>query len=105
MVSAGFKTLVGCFSLGNIDGAKILGNMGFEPEGENLSLIMVETGKGENAGHYIIETRIDELIKGLDTGIGKKTENWGILRVRCLEFQDDGHNRAPVCFQHYSIST
>ena len=40
VVSAGFKTLVGCFSYGEIEGAKVLGNMGFEPQGENLSLIM-----------------------------------------------------------------
>ena len=40
--------------------------MGFEPQGENLSLIMVEAGKGENKGRYIIETRIEELIKELN---------------------------------------
>ena len=66
VVSAGFKTLIACFSFGGIEGAKILGNMGFEPQGENLSLIMVEAGKGKNAGHYIIETRMDELIKELN---------------------------------------
>ena len=49
VVSAGFQTLVACFSFRNIEGAKILGNMGFEPQGENLSLIMVEAGKGKNA--------------------------------------------------------
>ncbi|KAF8815140.1 hypothetical protein BYT27DRAFT_7058065, partial [Phlegmacium glaucopus] len=63
MVRAGFKTLVACFSFGDIKGAKILGNMGFEPQGENLSLIMVDTGKGANKGRYIIETRMDELIE------------------------------------------
>ena len=42
VVSAGLKTLLACFSFG---GAKILGNMGFEPQGENLSLIMFEGGK------------------------------------------------------------
>jgi hypothetical protein len=55
VVIAGFKTLVACFSFGNIEGAKILGNMGFEPQGENLSLIMVEAGKaskGKNTGCY-----------------------------------------------------
>ena len=61
MVSAGFKALVACFSFRSIEGAKILGNMGFEPQGENLSLIMVEAGKGKNAGRYIIETRMDKL--------------------------------------------
>ncbi|KAF8799326.1 hypothetical protein BYT27DRAFT_7005807, partial [Phlegmacium glaucopus] len=66
MVRAGFKTLVACFSFGDIEGAKILGNMGFEPQGENLSLIMVDTSKGGNQGRYIIETRMDELIEKLN---------------------------------------
>ncbi|KAF8803114.1 hypothetical protein BYT27DRAFT_7057508, partial [Phlegmacium glaucopus] len=66
MVSAGYKTLIACFSFRGIEGAKLLGNMGFEPQGENLSLIMVETGKGRNAGRYIIETRMDELIQELN---------------------------------------
>ena len=84
VVSAGFKTLVACFSLGNIEGAKILGNMGFEPEGENLSSIMVETGKGKNAGHYIIETRMDELTKELNIGkrriigVSHKSAAWNV---------------------------
>ena len=82
VVSAGFKTLVACFSFGDIDGAKILGNMGFEPQGKNLSLIMVEAGKGKNAGRYIIETRMDELIKELNidknriTGVSHKSAAW-----------------------------
>jgi hypothetical protein len=33
--------------------------MGFEPQGENLSLIMVEGGKEKNLGRYIIEDRLD----------------------------------------------
>ena len=66
VVSAGFQTLVGCFSFGGIEGARILGNMGFEQEGENLSLIMVEGGEEENKGHYIIENRLDALIEELD---------------------------------------
>ena len=82
VVRAGFKTLVACFSFRNIDGAKLLGNMGFEPQGENLSLIMVEAGKGKNAGRYIIETRMDELIKELNidknriTGVSHKSAAW-----------------------------
>ena len=55
MVSAGLKTLVACFSLGDIEGAKILGNMGFELQGANLSLIMVKAGKGKNIRCYIFE--------------------------------------------------
>ena len=87
MVSAGFKTLVACFSLGGIEGAKVLGNMGFEPEGENLSLIMVEAGKGKNAGRYIIETRMDELIKELNidknriSGVSHKSAAWNVKMV------------------------
>jgi hypothetical protein len=100
VVSAGFKTLVACFSFGDIEGAKILGNMGFKPQGENLSLIMVEAGKGKNTGRYIIETRMDELIKKLHID---KTDNWGIPQVHCLGYQDDGRDRAPMCFQHRCI--
>jgi hypothetical protein len=83
VVSARFKTLVACFSFRNIEGAKILGNMGFMPQGENLSLIMVEAGKGKNAGRYIIGTRMDELIKELNvdknriTGVSHKSAAWG----------------------------
>ena len=39
VVSAGFKTMVTCFSFGDFEGADLLENMGFEPQGENLSLI------------------------------------------------------------------
>ena len=84
VVSAGFKTLVACFSFRGIEGAKILGNMGFEPQGENLSLIMVDTGKGKNAGRYIIESRMDELIEQLNidknriTGVSHKSAAWNL---------------------------
>ena len=42
--------------------------MEFEPRGKNLqvSLIMVESGKGENKERYIIENRIDALIDELN---------------------------------------
>ena len=84
VVSAGFKTFFACLSFRNIKGARILGNMGFKPEGENLSLIMVEVGVGENAGRYIIETRTDELIKELNidknriTGVSHKSAAWNV---------------------------
>ena len=65
VVNAGFKTLLACFSLGDIEGAKILENIGFEPQGENLSLIMLEDGKVEKK-RYLIENRIDELIEELN---------------------------------------
>ena len=84
VVSAGFKTLMGCFSYGDIEGAKILGNMGFEPQGENFSLIMVEGGKEGNKGRYVIENRVDALIDGLNidktrvTGVSHKSATWNI---------------------------
>ena len=87
VVSAGFKTLVACFSLGGVEGAKILGNMGFKLQGENLSLIMVEAGKGKNAGHYIVETRMDELIKELNidksriTGVSHRSTAWNVKMI------------------------
>jgi hypothetical protein len=59
VVNVGCKTLAACFSFRNIEGARILGNMGFQPQGENLSLIMVEGGKEKNLGRYIIEDRLD----------------------------------------------
>ena len=87
VVSAGVQTLVACFSFRGIEGAKILGNMGFEPQGENLSLIMVETGKGVTAGTYIIETRIKKLIKELNidesriTGVSHKSAAWNVKMI------------------------
>ena len=87
VVSAGFKTLVACFSFGDIEGAKILGNMGFEPQGENLSLIMAEGAKGKNDGRFIIENRMDELIKELHidknriTGVSHKSASWNAKMI------------------------
>ena len=87
VVTAGFKTLVAWFSYGDFEGAKILGNMGFEPQGENLSLIMVEGGKGENKGRYTIENRIDALIDELNidknriTGVTHKSAAWNIKMI------------------------
>ncbi|KAF8803124.1 hypothetical protein BYT27DRAFT_7054962, partial [Phlegmacium glaucopus] len=66
IVSVGYKTLVACISFWDIEGAKLLSDVGFEPKGENLSLIMVETGKGRSQRRYIIEARMDELIQELN---------------------------------------
>ena len=52
----GFKTLFACFSFGDLKGAKLLGNMGFEAVRRVFSLIMVKPDKGKNTGRYIIET-------------------------------------------------
>ena len=61
-----------------------MGNIGFEPQGENLSLIMIEGGKGENKGRYIIENQIDALIDELNidknriTGVSYKSAAWNV---------------------------
>jgi hypothetical protein len=86
VVYAGFATLVSCISFGDIEGAKILTNIGFKPLGENLSLIMIEPqAKGQNKGRYIIETpyiietRMDRMIEKLNidknriTGVSHKS--------------------------------
>ena len=84
VVSAGFKTLVACFSFGDFEGADLLRNMGFEPQGENLSLIMFEGAKEKNNGRYIIENRIDALIDELNIdknriiGVSHKSASWNI---------------------------
>ena len=62
----------------------ILKERRYGPQGENLSLIMVEAGKGKNAGRYIIETRMDDLIKELNidknriTGVSHKFTSWNV---------------------------
>ena len=68
-----FKTLITCFSFGGVEGAKILGNMGFEPQGENLLVIMVQTGK-ETQDATSSKIRMGELIKELN--IDKNRITW-----------------------------
>ena len=87
VVIAGFKTLIACFSFRGIKGVKILGSMGFEPKGENLSLIMVEIDKEKTAGRYIIDTRIEDLIKKLNidenriTRVSHKSTAWNAKMI------------------------
>ena len=92
LLSVGFKTLVACISFGGIEGARLFGNMGFEPQGVNLSLIMVDTAKGENKGRFIIENRIDALIDELNIdknriiGVSRKSVAWNIKLVAATAF-------------------
>ena len=87
VVTAGFKTLLACFSFRGFEGAKLLGKMGFEPLGENLSLIMVEPGEEKNTWCYIIETQIEKLIKerNIDknriAGVSHKSTVWNVKMV------------------------
>ena len=81
-VSDGFQTLVNSHTeilkeqryLGIWDSSR----------GENLSLIMVESGKGENKGRYIIENRIYALIDEFNID---KNRMGGILQVSYMEYQ------------------
>ena len=92
VVSAGFKTMLACFSYRDFEGADLLENMGFQPQGENLSLIMFEGGKGENKGRYIIENRIDKLIEDLNVdknriiGVSPKSAAWNIKMIATTAF-------------------
>ena len=87
LLSVGFKTLVACISFGGIEGARLFGNMGFEPQGVNLSLIMVDTAKGENKGRFIIENRIDALIdelsidKNRTTSVSHQSAAWNVKKM------------------------
>lgn len=65
MARAGFKTLITSFSVPrfNIAGAQTLANMGFQPLGTNLSLIMVNDSNKDQ--RYLVETRLDDLLKEL----------------------------------------
>ena len=83
VVRVGFLAFLACFSFGGIEGAKILMKLRFMPEfeGDNLSLIMLEV-EGENTGHYVIETRMDKLIKDLNinknqiNGVSYESASW-----------------------------
>jgi hypothetical protein len=88
LVRAGFKTFLASVNFSirkwNFDGATMLSNMGFRPQGENLSLIMADTGK---KGRYVLESRLDTLLEELHLdetrihGVSHKTKAWNIVMV------------------------
>jgi hypothetical protein len=96
LVSAGFKTLVASLSFRSVEGARILGNIGFKPQGENLSLIMVEAGKAsegkDTGGRFVIETRINKLIQELNidinriSGVTHKSVAWNFRMIAATAF-------------------
>ena len=86
---------VACFSFGDIEGAKILGIWDSRRKEKNLSLILVESGKGKETGQYTFETRMDELpvmslIKELN--IDKSRIPGVSHKFHCLECQDDRYD-------------
>ena len=83
LIHAGLTTSFACFSFRGFEGATLLMKMGFEPKGENLSLIMFEVD-GENEGHHVIESRMDKWIKELNidktriTGVSHMSDCWNV---------------------------
>jgi hypothetical protein len=88
LARAGFKTFLASvnfsFRKWNFDGATMLSNMGFRPQGENLSLIMADT---EKKGRYVVESRLDTLLEELHLdvtriqGVSHKTKAWNIVMI------------------------
>ena len=62
----------------------MLSNMGFRPQGENLSLIMADAGK---KGHYVVESRLDTLLEELHldetriVDVSLKTKAWNFIMI------------------------
>jgi hypothetical protein len=79
---AGFKTFMASFSIPtwNIVGAQKLSNMGFKPQGMNLSLIMIDPS--DKDGRYLVEARLEKLVgelhidKAKIQGVQHKTMGW-----------------------------
>jgi len=88
LARAGFKTLLASINFSihgrNFNGAMSLSNMGFQPHGENLSLIMADT---EKKGQYVVESRLDTLLEELHldetriVDVSHKTKAWNIIMI------------------------
>jgi hypothetical protein len=84
---AGLKTFLASFSIPawKIVGARTLANMGFKPQGMNLSLIMINPN--DKDGRYLIETRLDKLVEELHIDKTKiqdvqhKTIGWNLMMI------------------------
>ena len=65
LARAGFKTFLASFTIPawNVVGARTLSNMGFKPQGMNLSMIMVD--QNDKDARYLVETRLDKLVEEL----------------------------------------
>jgi hypothetical protein len=93
LARAGFKTLLASVDFSiykwNFDGATMLSNMGFRPQGENLSLIMADTGK---KGRFVVEARLDTLLEEMNLdetrirGVSHKTKAWNIVMIALTAF-------------------
>jgi hypothetical protein len=90
---AGFKTFFASINFSihtwHFNGARTLSNMGFEPHGANLSLIMADR---EKKGRYVAESRLDKLLEELHldkariVGVSHKTKIWNITMISLTAF-------------------
>jgi hypothetical protein len=88
LARAGFKTLLASINFSirgwNVNGATSLSNMGFQPQGENLSLIMADK---EKKGRYMVESRLDTLLEELHldetriVDVSHKTKAWNVVMI------------------------
>lgn len=88
LVRAGFKTLLASINFSirgkTFNGATSLSNMGFHPQGENLSLIMADP---EKKGRYVVESRLDTLLEELHldetriVNVSHKTKTWNVIMI------------------------
>lgn len=71
MARAGFKAFMACcdIEMWGYVGAKTLADMGFKPQGENLSLIMFD-----EQNKHLLETRLKDLLRDLHINIATKVE-------------------------------
>jgi hypothetical protein len=89
LARAGFKALIACMSGRTWSGATILANMGFEPKGTNLSLVMID--KDDKDGRHLAETRLDELVKELNIDksrftVSHKCTRWNVTMIILTAF-------------------
>ena len=100
LVRAGFKTfLAGAnFSISKLhfNGAQILSNMGFQPQGANLSLIMADKQK---KGQYVVESRLDTFLEELH--LYRNTQR--VAQDQAMEPDHDCTHRIHVVIEHSTI--
>jgi hypothetical protein len=93
LARAGFKTFLASINFSirkwHFDGAQTLSNMGFQPRGANLSLIMADK---EEKGRYVVESRLDTFLEELHLdktkihGVSHNTKKWNLTMTALTAF-------------------
>jgi hypothetical protein len=93
LARAGFKTFLAGINISirkwHFDGAQTLSNMGFQPQGSNLSLIMADK---EKKGRYVVESRLDRFLEELHLdkteihGVSHNTKKWNLTMTALTAF-------------------